>query len=82
MGSLAVLAKQLGHEVSGSDQNVYPYDEHAARRAGHQSCSGYDPEHIVKNAPDLIVIGNTHQAAILPLNMCLTGAYFGSGPAR
>jgi len=24
MGSLAVLAKELGYEVSGSDQNVYP----------------------------------------------------------
>ena len=24
MGGLAVLARQLGHQVSGSDQNVYP----------------------------------------------------------
>ena len=24
MGSLAVIAKQLGHRVSGSDKNVYP----------------------------------------------------------
>ena len=24
MGSLALLARELGHEVSGSDANVYP----------------------------------------------------------
>ena len=24
MGSLALLAKQAGHDVSGSDHNVYP----------------------------------------------------------
>ena len=24
MGSIAVLAKELGHEVSGSDSHVYP----------------------------------------------------------
>lgn len=29
MGGLAIMAKQMGHHVTGSDQNVYPH-EHPA----------------------------------------------------
>ena len=36
LGGLAVLAKQLGYRVTGSDANVYPH-EHPARAAGHRT---------------------------------------------
>ena len=59
MGSLAVLAKQLGYEVSGSDQNVYPPMSTQLEEQGIALCSGYYPQHMLDNKPDLVVIGNT-----------------------
>lgn len=58
MGSLAVLAKQLGHQVSGSDQNVYPPMSTQLEAQGIRLCQGYDPAHFADN-PDMVVIGNT-----------------------
>lgn len=57
MGSLAVLAKQLGHQVSGSDQNVYPPMSTQLEAQGIKLCQGYDPAHLSDN-PDMVVIGN------------------------
>jgi UDP-N-acetylmuramate: L-alanyl-gamma-D-glutamyl-meso-diaminopimelate ligase len=82
MGSLAVLAKQLGHEVSGSDQNVYPPMSTQLEEQGISLCSGYDPQHIVQNAPDLIVIGNTCSRGNPSVEYVLDrGLQFTSGPA-
>ena len=39
MGGVALLARELGYEVTGSDVNVYPPDEHHARHRGYR-CSG------------------------------------------
>lgn len=58
MGSLAVLAKQLGFEVSGSDQNVYPPMSTQLEEQGISLCSGYDPAHLSDDI-DMVVIGNT-----------------------
>ncbi len=57
MGSLAVLAKQLGHEVSGCDANVYPPMSTQLEQQGIELLEGYDPAHL-QPAPDLVVIGN------------------------
>lgn len=57
MGSLAVLAKQLGHQVSGSDANVYPPMSTQLEAQGIELCQGYQSEHL-QPAPDLVVIGN------------------------
>lgn len=82
MGSLAVLAKQLGHEVSGSDQNVYPPMSTQLEEQGISLCSGYDPAHIVQNTPDLIVIGNTCSRGNPSVEYVLDrGLPFTSGPA-
>lgn len=82
MGSLAVLAKQLGHEVSGSDQSVYPPMSTQLEEQGISLCSGYDPAHIVANAPDLIVIGNTCARGNPSVEYVLDkGLAFTSGPA-
>lgn len=57
MGSLAILAKQLGHKVTGSDANVYPPMSTQLEEQGIELMQGYAPEHL-QPAPDLVVIGN------------------------
>lgn len=57
MGSLAVLAKALGHRVTGSDANVYPPMSTQLQAQGIELMQGYDPAHL-NPAPDLVVIGN------------------------
>lgn len=57
MGSLAVLAKELGHRVTGSDANVYPPMSTQLEAQGIELMQGYDPAHL-EPAPDLIVVGN------------------------
>lgn len=57
MGSLALLARELGHTVSGSDANVYPPMSTQLAAAGITLQEGYAEEHL-SPAPDLVVIGN------------------------
>ena len=57
MGSLALLAKELGHRVTGSDANVYPPMSTQLQEQGIELLQGYHPEHL-KPAPDLVVVGN------------------------
>ncbi len=57
MGSLAVLAKQMGHTVSGSDANVYPPMSTQLEEQGIVLQQGFEPEHLQPH-PDLVVIGN------------------------
>jgi len=57
MGSLAVLAKELGHRVTGSDANVYPPMSTQLQAQGIELTQGYDPAQL-DPAPDLVVIGN------------------------
>ncbi len=57
MGGLAVLAKQLGHTVSGSDANVYPPMSTQLEQQGIVLTQGYDPKQL-DPAPDLVVVGN------------------------
>ena len=57
MGSLAVLAKELGHKVTGSDANVYPPMSTQLLAQGIELTQGYDPAQL-DPAPDVVVIGN------------------------
>jgi len=57
MGSLAVLAKQLGYRVSGSDANVYPPMSTQLEEQGIQLMEGFKTEHL-QPQPDLVIIGN------------------------
>lgn len=57
MGSLAVIAREMGHDVTGSDQHVYPPMSTQLEAQGIRLCEGYSPEHL-KPAPDLVLIGN------------------------
>jgi UDP-N-acetylmuramate: L-alanyl-gamma-D-glutamyl-meso-diaminopimelate ligase len=58
MGGVALLARELGYEVTGSDVNVYPPMSTMLDTAGIAVREGYSSEHL-KPAPDLVVIGNT-----------------------
>ena len=57
MGGIAVLAKQLGHQVTGSDANVYPPMSTQLEQQGISLIQGYDPSQL-EPAPDLVIIGN------------------------
>ena len=57
MGSLAQLARALGHRVTGSDENVYPPMSDQLAAAGIELIQGYDAAQL-QPAPDLVVIGN------------------------
>jgi len=58
MGSLALLARQLGYRVSGADSGVYPPMSEQLAAEGIALHSGYDSEHLQSLAPDRVVIGN------------------------
>ncbi|MCQ8181399.1 UDP-N-acetylmuramate:L-alanyl-gamma-D-glutamyl-meso-diaminopimelate ligase [Methylomonas sp. SURF-1] len=57
MGGLALIARELGYTVSGSDQNVYPPMSTQLEQQGIKLMNGYKAENLdVK--PDLVVVGN------------------------
>lgn len=57
MAGIAVLAKQAGHTVVGSDQNVYPPMSTQLEAQGIELHSGYDPVNI-DPAVDVVIVGN------------------------
>ncbi|MCC6278003.1 MAG: UDP-N-acetylmuramate:L-alanyl-gamma-D-glutamyl-meso-diaminopimelate ligase [Oligoflexia bacterium] len=57
MGSLAGLLKQMGYDVRGSDQNVYPPMSTKLRELGIQILEGYRPENLSPK-PDKVIVGN------------------------
>ena len=80
MSGLALIARELGHRVTGSDQNVYPPMDAVLDRAGIAPISGYDPAQL-DPAPDVVVVGN----AMTRGNPCVehvleAGLRYTSGP--
>lgn len=57
MGGLALMARELGHKVTGSDQNVYPPMSTQLQEQGIQLFEGYRAENL-ESRPDLVIIGN------------------------
>jgi UDP-N-acetylmuramate: L-alanyl-gamma-D-glutamyl-meso-diaminopimelate ligase len=57
MGGVALLAREAGFSVSGSDANVYPPMSTQLAAAGIRLCEGYDPRHL-DPPPRQVVIGN------------------------
>ena len=57
MGGIALLARELGYRVTGSDANVYPPMSTQLEAAGIGLMEGYDPAHL-EPAPDCVVVGN------------------------
>ncbi len=58
MGGIARLAIELGHKVSGSDQNTYPPMSTQLADLGVSLSDGYHSDNIPEDA-DIIVVGNT-----------------------
>ncbi len=57
MGGIAVIAKQLGYEVSGSDANIYPPMSDQLRAQGIQLIEGFNVAQL-KPMPDMVIVGN------------------------
>ena len=57
MGALACMLKELGFEVSGSDQQVYPPVSTLLKDNGITVLEGFNPSHILSDY-DLVVVGN------------------------
>jgi len=57
MGGVALLARALGHAVTGSDQKVYPPMSIQLESQGIALSEGYDPAPL-DPPPDLVIIGN------------------------
>ncbi len=57
MGGLALLARASGHQVTGSDANVYPPMSEQLAAAGIAVYEGFEAGHL-QPAPDMVVVGN------------------------
>ncbi|HEX7916177.1 Mur ligase domain-containing protein, partial [Rudaea sp.] len=57
MGGVAALARELGHEVEGSDANIYPPMSDQLAALGITLKQGYRAEHLQPH-PDLVIVGN------------------------
>lgn len=57
MGGLALLARALGHRVTGSDTGVYPPMSTQLEAQGITLWEGYSAEHL-EPTPDLVIVGN------------------------
>lgn len=57
MGTLACMLKEMGYEVTGSDQNIYPPMSDFLHSNGITLFNGYHPDHL-NHDPDLVIIGN------------------------
>ena len=80
MGSLALLARTLGHTVTGSDANVYPPMSTQLQNAGVTIEEGYLVQHL-QPAPDLVVVGNAMKRGMEVIEYMLNeGLPYTSGP--
>ena len=57
MGGVAMIAKQMGYKVTGSDTNVYPPMSTFLQEQGIEIIPNYDVAQL-KPAPDMVIVGN------------------------
>src|SRR5690606_28948795 len=80
MGSLAILAREMGHQVSGSDRQVYPPMSDQLQAAGIQLHEGFDYSP-ADFKPDLVVVGNVMRRGLPCVEALLASDLpFTSGP--
>lgn len=58
MGSLAGLLKDMGYDVCGSDENVYPPMSDQLAALNIPVYAPFSPENLEKAKPDLVIVGN------------------------
>jgi len=81
MGGLAAIARQLGHEVSGSDQKMYPPMSTQLENLSITVHEGYDSTPL-QNNPDLVLVGNVMSRGMEPVEYMLNHSLnYESGPA-
>ncbi|WGZ91204.1 MAG: UDP-N-acetylmuramate:L-alanyl-gamma-D-glutamyl-meso-diaminopimelate ligase [Candidatus Thiocaldithrix dubininis] len=80
MGGIALLARETGHQVTGSDDNVYPPMSTMLAEQGVDIIQGYKVEHLAQPA-DSIVVGNFMKRG-LPVveHMLNQNLVYNSGP--
>ncbi len=80
MGGIALLAREHGVQVSGSDANVYPPMSTQLSEQGIALNEGYEPAHL-DPAPDSVVIGNAMSRGNAAVEYTLNeGLAYTSGP--
>lgn len=80
MGGVALLARAIGHRVTGSDAHVYPPMSTQLEAAGIGLMEGYDSSHL-DPAPDVVVVGNAMKRGIPAVEYMLDrGLPYVSGP--
>ncbi len=80
MGGIALLAREAGFEVSGSDTNVYPPMSVQLEKQGIKLMHGYDPKHLSVK-PDEVVVGNVMSRGNPMIEAVLDqGLVYTSGP--
>jgi UDP-N-acetylmuramate: L-alanyl-gamma-D-glutamyl-meso-diaminopimelate ligase len=80
MGGIALLARELGHRVTGSDANVYPPMSTQLEAAGIALTEGYGAEQL-DPAPDVVVVGNAMKRGLPVVEAMLDrGLSYVSGP--
>ncbi|MBT8419842.1 MAG: UDP-N-acetylmuramate:L-alanyl-gamma-D-glutamyl-meso-diaminopimelate ligase [Gammaproteobacteria bacterium] len=57
MAGVAILARQLGHHVTGQDVGAYPPMSDQLAAEGIPVWEGYDPKHLYP-APECVIVGN------------------------
>ncbi|RRN00439.1 UDP-N-acetylmuramate:L-alanyl-gamma-D-glutamyl-meso-diaminopimelate ligase [Bibersteinia trehalosi] len=57
MGGVAIIARELGYKVTGSDTNVYPPMSTFLENSGIEIIPHFDPAQL-DPAPDMVIIGN------------------------
>jgi UDP-N-acetylmuramate: L-alanyl-gamma-D-glutamyl-meso-diaminopimelate ligase len=57
MGALACMLRDLGYEVTGSDQKIYPPMSHFLDQKGIKMYNGFREENVYDD-PDLVIVGN------------------------
>jgi UDP-N-acetylmuramate: L-alanyl-gamma-D-glutamyl-meso-diaminopimelate ligase len=72
MATLAALLRSRGHDVQGSDQNVYPPMSDFLASEGIRTLTGYKAEHITPDL-DLVVVGNAISRGNAELEAVLEG---------
>ncbi len=58
MAGVAILARDLGHTVTGSDAKVYPPMSTQLEAQGIALMEGYEAAHLDAAKPDLVIVGN------------------------
>ena len=80
MGNLALLSRELGFHVTGSDLNSYPPMSEMLKAQNIEVAAGYHPDNL-KSKPDLVVVGNTISRSNPEVNAMLDiGIDYTSGP--